>query len=122
MVYEYSATVVDIVDADSVVLDVNLGFRLTWRAPFRLYGPDIEGKMGLNAPELKTPEGVKARDFLAQLLASHSHNLMAHTKKDRKEKFGRYLVTLYGSLFEGEAAENINRLLIDSGHAVLRKY
>lgn len=59
--YVYRAVVVRVVDGDTVVLDVDLGFATWLRAQsFRL--------AGCNAIELAKPGGREARDHLRELL------------------------------------------------------
>jgi endonuclease YncB( thermonuclease family) len=50
------ATVVRVVDADTLLLDLDLGWRITYRARCRL--------AAVNAPELSTEEGVAAKVFV----------------------------------------------------------
>jgi micrococcal nuclease len=105
--YEYRATVVSVYDADTVRLDVDLGFN-TWvrNWPFRLNGID--------APELGTPAGRAARDYLRSLCPPGAQ-LTAITIKDRAEKYGRMLADLYHA---DDPVNSINQDLIDAGHAV----
>lgn len=103
--YEYSARVLRVVDADTVHLDVDLGFDVRRKDSFRLYG--------LNAPEMNTPEGVAARDWLVARLAGAANVVVVTTVKDRREKYGRYLGVLWL-----ESGESINQELLDEGHAV----
>jgi len=56
--YEYQATVVRVIDGDTLVLDVDLGFYVTVRLSCRL--------LGLNAAELADGGG-PARDYMAGL-------------------------------------------------------
>lgn len=99
--YTYRASVIRVVDADTVWLEVDLGFDVRRRDSFRLYG--------INAPEMSTPEGVAAKAWLAKALPG---DLIVTTEKDRREKYGRYLATLW----VGQV--NINQALVDAGHAV----
>lgn len=103
--YEYTARVLRVVDADTVHLDVDLGFDVRRKDSFRLYG--------INAPEMSTPEGVAARDWLVARLAG-ADRVVVTTVKDRREKYGRYL----GVLWVGSPLSNLNQELIDEGHAV----
>lgn len=101
--YEYQAKVVRVVDADTVWFDVDLGFDVRRKDSFRLYG--------INAPELGTPEGVAAKDWLVARLPVES---VVHitTNKDKREKYGRYLATIFvGGI-------NLNEALVAAGHAV----
>ncbi len=93
-------------DADTVRLDVDLGFNV-WlhRVPFRL--------AGIDAPELGTAEGRAARDWLRQVLPVGT-DIVAITQKDRGDKYGRYLADLYQ---HPDYLNSVNDQLIDAGHA-----
>lgn len=104
--FEYRARLASIYDADTVRLDVDLGFSIwTHRQPFRL--------AGIDAPELGTTEGRAARDWLRELLPIGTE-LTAITVRDGQEKFGRYLAHLY---LPGEPIWSINEQLIEAGRA-----
>lgn len=104
--YEYRARIAYIHDADSVRLDVDCGFNV-WlhRVPFRL--------AGIDAPELGQPGGIEARNWLRDLLPIGTE-VIAITQKDRADKYGRWLATLWQS----PDAPSLNDQLIDAGHAV----
>jgi len=104
-VYEYSAKVVRVVDADTVWLDVDLGFDVRRKDSFRLYG--------INAPEMNTDAGLAAKRYLEALLIEFPMIFMT-TVKDRREKYGRYLATLFVPTSE----KSVNEMLIENGHAV----
>lgn len=48
--FRYRAELVSVHDGDTVMLDLDLGLRVRVRVTARLYGPDPDGKAGLNAP------------------------------------------------------------------------
>lgn len=100
--YQYQAIVLRIVDGDTVHLLVNLGFDVTRSDSFRL--------AGINAPEIRTPEGAAAKAHLTELLAPGL--TMVTTHKDSREKYGRYLATLW------VGTTNINEQMVTDGHAV----
>lgn len=82
--YEYAATVVRVVDGDTIDARLDLGFDISFETRFRL--------TGINAPEMHTPAGPPARDHLVSLLAKTTV-LTVRTEKDHTEKYGRYLGT-----------------------------
>lgn len=100
--YEYRATIVKVVDGDTVHADIDMGFDAHIRVTLRL--------AGINAPEMGSKEGVAARDALRSLVENAA--VTVKTKKDRREKFGRYLATL----FVGDM--DVNARMIADGHAV----
>jgi micrococcal nuclease len=102
--FEYQAKLVRIVDGDTVVLDVDLGFHVTIQEKFRL--------AGINAPEIDTAEGRDAKKFIAAHLDGSP--LVIRTEKPlRQEKYGRWLATI----LVGEVS--VNELMVQSGHAVI---
>lgn len=87
--YEYSCTVVRVVDGDTLHLDVDLGCDVHTLMTIRL--------AGLDAPEISTEAGKDARDYVEAWVASFGvAPLVLRTVKDRREKYGRYLGALYG--------------------------
>ena len=104
--YEYRATIASIYDADTCRLNVDLGFGIwTAKRAFRL--------AGIDAPELGTPEGLAARDWLRALLPVGTP-VIAITQKDAGDKYGRYLASLY---LPDQPVWSINEQLIEAGHA-----
>lgn len=66
---------------------------------------------GINAPELKTPEGQAAKDALVGIVAETAGKVFCNFGAN--EKYGRPLVTLYGA----PTKPSINQQLIELGHA-----
>lgn len=108
--YEYRATIVKVIDGDTVEAHVDLGFAVSFVERFRLYG--------INAPETKgesREDGRAATEFLRTLIAKHTGNsgvLTIQTKKDKREKYGRYLAVLLAG------GVNLNEVMVNAGHAV----
>lgn len=75
--YVYLANVISVHDADSMHLDVSLGFHLSVDLTIRLHG--------LNARELKDPGGQEARSHLLELCPVGSEVLFRSLGPD---KFG----------------------------------
>ena len=76
---EYPATVVRVIDGDTVELDVDVGFRSRYRDKFRL--------AGINAPEGKTEAGARLSDLL------HPGSEVVVTSF-KPEKYGRWLADI----------------------------
>lgn len=93
-------------DGDTLRLDIDCGFNV-WlnNVAFRL--------AGIDAPELGTPEGRTARDWLRGVLPDGT-GVVAITYKDRAEKYGRYLADIY---LPDDPVTSINQRLIDGGMA-----
>lgn len=102
--YEYRATIIKVVDGDTVHADVDLGFDTHMLMTIRL--------AGIDAPEMGTPLGPPAKAHLAQLIDASSDHVVISTVKDKKEKFGRYL----GYLTAGGV--RVNDQMVRDGFAV----
>lgn len=98
--WKVPATVVRVVDGDTVELDLDLGWHLTLRRSCRL--------VGINAPERATEFGPAATSYLRVLLPVGSKVTFLSTRLD---KYGRPL----GKIFYG--ISDIGQALIDAGHA-----
>ena len=83
--YRYRASLVRVVDADTLVLSVDLGFRVHLQVPVRLRGWD--------APELRTPEGRAAADFVRKVCERGEH-LLVETFRDQRS-FARWVGDVY---------------------------
>ena len=103
--YEYRASVLRVVDGDTVDVRVDLGFDVRMDMRLRL--------LGINAPERYTERGPAATAHLLGMLAAAGLTVTVRTEKDRKEKYGRYLATLL--LPDGT---NVNERMLADGHAV----
>jgi len=105
--YEYAGVVRSVYDADTIRADVDLGWS-TWRRnePLRL--------LGIDAPEMGSPAGVGARDYLRELLPV-GVTVVVQTVKDRDDKYGRLLAVLWPGVTP--VGLSINQRLIDAGHA-----
>lgn len=105
--YSYDAWMIDLVDGDTLHCGVDLGMDVAMNATIRFYG--------INAPEMKTPEGKTAKAFAAQWLLTHCPDgkFVLTTIKDRREKYGRYLgiITAFDSA-------SLNADMVSSGNAV----
>lgn len=117
--YRYRASVTRVIDGDTIVAHINLGFGV-WVIDrhFRLYGID--------APELSdAPAGPAAREELARLIMKHS--LGSDTKglptveiempKGEHDKYGRWLAVVRG-VGEGETTVELNQVMVERGFAV----
>ena len=114
--YHYKGKVLEIYDADTIRVELNLGFGIVWR------GSDNRGVeirlFGLNAPEMRGTDkilGTVSRDKLREQILGKEITLK--TIKDNKEKYGRYL-----GIIIKEDGTNINDWLISEGLAEKKDY
>ncbi len=100
------ATVVEVIDGDTVRLDLDLGFHISLRMRCRL--------MQLNAPELGTAAGEAAKAYAQSLLKPGDEVVFFSSSLD---KYGRPL----GLILMGAEGEDFGVKMIDAGHAVAVK-
>lgn len=103
--WTYPAKLVRVVDGDTVILDLDVGFRMKREgASYRL--------LRINAPEMNTADGQAAKGWLESFLVGKS--LCATTQKS--DSFGRYLVELLAN------NENVSDALVAAGKASYKEY
>jgi micrococcal nuclease len=114
--FQYAATVVRIVDGDTMYFDVDLGFTIHFRLDVRL--------KGVNTPETRGPTreaGLKSKAFVEQALPVGALVVLNTYKA---EKYGRYLadvIYLPSAKTRDEILAKgtlLNKELIDKGLAV----
>jgi len=109
--YQYKVSVVKVVDGDTIDVDIDLGFGMS-------YKKQRVRMMGIDTPESRTRDKVEklfgkaSKKHLKKLLESaESISLISHDKG----KFGRIL----GELFiDGSSDLSLNQLMINNFHAV----
>jgi micrococcal nuclease len=109
--YTYKAVAVRIIDGDTVIVDIDLGFGV-W-----LRGQSVR-LLKINAPEIRgsTKEaGLAAKDFLTKRIL----NKWVQIRVEKgKEKYGRWLATIL--LEEDKNLIHINNEMVANGFA--KKY
>ena len=114
--YRYQATVVRVVDGDTLYLDVDLGFFIRMKIDVRL--------KGLNTPEIRGPEreaGLKSKAFVEAALPPGA---LVVVDTYKAEKYGRYLADVWylpGAKRREEVLANgrwLNQELLEQGLAV----
>jgi len=90
--YEYKATVKRVIDGDSLVLDIDLGFYISMNeTKIRLYGLDTP-EMNSEDPLLRL-QAIMATRYLYDNLPVGS-KVTIKTVLDKREKYGRLLATI----------------------------
>ena len=109
--YEYKATVKRIIDGDSLVLDIDLGFYMFMNeTKIRLYGLDTP-EMNSEDPLLRL-QAIMATRYLYDNLQV-GEKVTIKTVLDKREKYGRLLATIITN-----DGLNINEGLIQNKLAV----
>jgi len=111
----YGATVLGVVDGDTIDLMIDLGFNIHHKIRVRLFG--------VNTPESRTKDlkekelGLKAKSFTQDWLTNHKW-VFVNTIPDKNDKYGRVLAKIYSSDdVEHPNTACLNKDIIDSGHA-----
>lgn len=109
--YRYRCLVTRVIDGDTVVCDVDLGFGVWMRSlVFRLYG--------LNAPEMRglsRERGQASKSYLEDIFERGSSlGCTVVTHKDKREKYGRML----GVFYVGDSMWSVNSEMIDAGMGI----
>lgn len=108
--WHFRATVLRVIDGDTLVAVIDGGFRITVAIEIRL--------LGINAPEMHTPTldaGKASRDYLASLVAGKQ--LYLRTEKDHRS-FTRYIGEIWIEDGLGGLV-SVNDAMIASGYAVV---
>ena len=108
--YHYAARMTKVTDGDTLRLDIDLGLSV-WmtKQSVRLYG--------VNCPEMGTPEGLAAKQFVLEYFGGLNVPCTITTLKDASEKYGRWLVVVRRGTAK-VSDPTLNEILVQSGHAV----
>jgi micrococcal nuclease len=114
MPYEYHAKVTQVVDGDTIVVDIDLGFNVV------LSNQSVR-LLGVDTPESRTSDkvekvfGLASKDYTKEFVENCKKEVIVRThKSDDAEKFGRIL----GEIINPESKEILNRSLVEEGFAV----
>lgn len=110
--YEYRVKkVINVVDGDTIDVEIDLGFSIFYTQRVRL--------AGIDTPESRTKDklekelGKESKDYLAAAIKSASNIIIKTEKPDSSEKYGRIL----GWVYLDGSAKSINETMIDEGYA-----
>ena len=111
--YTYNGTIVRVIDGDSVWIEVDVGFHMSYKYNFRL------GR--INTPELRSSDPIekaKAYDAKARLeeLLPKGAEVTVHTGKPGK--YGRWIAEVYTEAAIALNQISVNEILLEEGHAV----
>lgn len=102
--FTYNAFVKDVIDGDTLVLSVDLGFRVYQLDRFRL--------KGVNTPETigrSKKKGLAAKLFVIGMVLGKEVTIKTH--KDENDKYGRFLAEVFIN------NQLLNQMLLDKGYA-----
>ena len=104
----YPVKVLRVVDGDTLVAEISLGFYASFRATLRL--------VGINCPEMHGPDAEKgkaAKAYVEQTVEKHGPWMLARIRK--ADSFGRWLAELE---IPGTNGLLVNTDLMTAGYAV----
>jgi micrococcal nuclease len=107
----YVKKVSKVVDGDTIDVDIDLGFNISFTSRVRL--------AGIDTPESRTTDktekalGLEAKAFLKSAIDSAKTVVIKTEKMDSSEKYGRIL----GWVFLDGSETSINEEMIKAGHA-----
>ncbi len=107
----YVKKVTKIVDGDTIDVDIDLGFDISFSSRVRL--------AGIDTPESRTTDkmekalGLEAKAYLKNQIESAKTVVIKTEKMDSSEKYGRIL----GWVFLDGASVSLNEKMITDGHA-----
>jgi micrococcal nuclease len=110
--YEYRIKkVTNVVDGDTIDVEIDLGFSVSFAQRLRL--------AGIDTPESRTTDkiekalGLEAKDYLKYKLKDAKDVVVKTEKPDSSEKYGRIL----GWIFVDGSTKSINHQMIEDGYA-----
>ena len=112
--YNYKATLMRVVDGDTIDAEIDLGFKIFIKERIRLMGIDTPESRTRNLAEKSWGKAASAR--LSQLLEEANGEFTLVTKKQKKGKFGRILGTL--SISTKDGIVDANQVLINEQLAI----
>lgn len=104
--YEYSARLKRVIDADTLEMTLDLGFKTFLDCTLRL--------AMVNGPELSTAAGKIAKAAVEQWFKDNPGPYVVNTAKDKQEKYGRYL-----ALVRSAEQRFLIQDMISEGHLVV---
>lgn len=111
----YGATLLKVIDGDTIELMIDLGFNIHHKIRVRLYG--------VNTPESRTKDlaekdmGMKAKAYTQDWLTNHKW-VFVNTIPDKNDKYGRILARIFSSDdIDDPTTACLNKDIIQSGYA-----
>lgn len=100
--YTYKASIISVINGNTIDADIDLGFNVVIRQRVKLFGVDI----------LEDKES-EAKTKLSNLL---SRNVIIETMLNKRGKFGRVMGNV--KVKHNDQLVDINQLMVDSGLAI----
>ena len=107
----YVKKVTKIVDGDTIDVDIDLGFDISFSSRVRLAG--IDTPESRTADKMEKALGLEAKEYLKKSIDAAKTVVIKTEKMDSSEKYGRIL----GWVFLDGSETSVNQKMIDDGHA-----
>lgn len=109
--YHYRCRLLDVIDGDTVELEIELGFHARLTVRVRLDGIDTPELRGKTTDERRSAHDAQA--LVAQWCEARADRIILRTVRDGRDKFGRLLATL----IDQDTGETVQQALIEAGLA-----
>lgn len=110
--YEYRVKkILNIVDGDTVEVDIDLGFDITLSKKVRMAGIDTPESRTTN--KIEKALGLESKEYLKQKIKDAKDIVIKTELPDSSEKYGRIL----GWIYLDGATKSINEIMIEEGYA-----
>lgn len=119
--WEFVGEVVRAIDGDTLVVELDLGFRIRHEVVLRLAGIDAPEVVGATREA-----GFAARNWLAVKCFAGA-GVLVETAKAPGDKYGRWLATVRRSVLAQPGVvsweeKTVNEQIVEAGHAIRRKF
>ena len=107
----YVKKVSKVVDGDTIDVDIDLGFDISFSSRVRLAGIDTPESRTID--KMEKTLGLESKDYLKKAIDACTSVVIKTEKMDSSEKYGRIL----GWVFLDGSEISINQKMIDEGYA-----
>lgn len=113
--FEYKATVIRVVDGDTLELELDLGFDTFRKEKVRLARVDTPEVYGVKKESAEYQKGQLASQFTKEWIEKTNGEIVVKTEKDKTGKYGRYIVEVFAG--DGDSVgENLQEAIIAAGY------
>ena len=122
--FEYWANVTNVVDGDTLDLEIDLGFGISIKVRARLAGVNTPEKFGVKSGSPEWEKGVAATEFVKAWLTQRQNKVVIQShdgwnKQIETGKYGRWVMQIFPGPIppDGDVFDTLNETLVKAGHA-----
>lgn len=104
--YTYRCKLVRVVDGDTIILDIDLGFHISIQRSVRLLGYNSPEIFGAKKSEASFQAGIECKQELERVLGV-GKKLFCVTELDKSDKYGRILAKIFENLSDSSINEHM---------------